>query len=166
MSESQAAPAKPSLLQLIRIGWRPYRRLYSYVKPYRWRFIVGIASGGLFGMIASLMPLVLAKVTGVIFQGGGQVNPQQLAADPALLNAGPKLDSSVVWMCLALPGIMIVRSAFSYCNAYYMAWVSNRALTDIRDELFSKMLYHSMDFYNRMHSGFLMSRITNDTRGM
>jgi ABC-type multidrug transport system fused ATPase/permease subunit len=117
-------------------------------------------------MIASLMPLVLAKVTGVIFQGGGQVNPQQLAADPSLLNAGPKLDSSVVWMCLALPGIMIVRSAFSYCNAYYMAWVSNRALTDIRDELFSKMLHHSMDFYNRMHSGFLMSRITNDTRGM
>ncbi|MEY2528387.1 MAG: hypothetical protein QOJ05_477, partial [Verrucomicrobiota bacterium] len=47
MSESQAAPAKPSLLQLIRIGWLPYRRLYSYVKPYRWRFVVGIVSGGL-----------------------------------------------------------------------------------------------------------------------
>ena len=166
MSESQAAPPKPSLLQLIRIGWRPYRRLYAYVKPYKWRFVVGIASGGLFGVIASLMPLVLAKVTSVIFQGGAPVNPQQLATDPSLLNTGPKLNSSVVWMCLALPGIMIVRSAFSYCNAYYMAWVSNRALTDIRDELFSKMLHHSMDFYNRMHSGFLMSRITNDTRGM
>jgi subfamily B ATP-binding cassette protein MsbA len=166
MSEPQASPPKPSLLQLIRIGWGPYRRLYGYVKPYRWRFIVGLISGGLFGMIASLMPLVLAKVTGVIFHGGAQVNPQQLAADPSLLNAGPKLDRSIIWMCLALPGIMIIRSAFSYCNAYYMQWVSNRALTDIRDELFSKMLHHSMDFYNRMHSGFLMSRITNDTRGM
>ena len=165
MSESQAAPPKPSLLQMIRIGWRPYRRLYGYVKPYRWRFIVGIASGGLFGVIASLMPLVLAKVTSVIFQGA-PASPQQLAADPSLLNAGPKLDSSIIWMCLALPGIMMVRSLFSYCNAYYMQWVSNRALTDIRDELFAKMLHHSMDFYNRMHSGFLMSRITNDTRGM
>ncbi len=47
-----------------------------------------------------------------------------------------------------------------------MNWVSNRVLTDIRDQLFSKMLRHSMDFFNRMHSGFLMSRITNDTRGM
>ncbi len=47
-----------------------------------------------------------------------------------------------------------------------MQWVSNRVLTDIRDELFTKMLHHSMDFFNRMHSGFLMSRITNDTRGM
>ena len=28
------------------------------------------------------------------------------------------------------------------------------------------MLSHSMDFFNRMQSGFLMSRITNDTRMM
>src|SRR5204863_8546529 len=111
-------------------------------------FIVGLASGGLFGMIASLMPLLLAKVTGVIFQAGAPVSAQQLAADPSLLNSGPKLDSSIIWMCLALPGMMMVRSLFSYCNAYYMQWVSNRVLTDIRDELFAKMLHHSRDFYN------------------
>jgi ATP-binding cassette, subfamily B, bacterial MsbA len=166
MSESQAAPVKPSLLQMIRVGWRPYRRLYKYVKPYRWRFIVGIASGGLFGMIGSLMPLVLARVTSVVFHGGAPASPQQLAASTEALNTGPKMDSSIIWMCLAIPGVMIVRSLFSYCNAYYMQWVSNRALTDIRDELFTKMLHHSMDFFNRTHSGFLMSRITNDTRGM
>ena len=28
------------------------------------------------------------------------------------------------------------------------------------------MVHHSMDFFNKMHSGFLMSRITNDTRMM
>ena len=103
---------------------------------------------------------------GVIFQGGAPVNPQQLAADPSLLNAGPKINSSIIWICLALPAVMIVRSLFSYGNAYYMHWVSNRVLTDIRDELFTKMLHHSMDFFNKMRSGFLMSRITNDTRGM
>ena len=47
-----------------------------------------------------------------------------------------------------------------------MAWVSNKVLTDIRTQLFQKMIRHSMDFFNRMHSGFLMSRITNDTRMM
>jgi subfamily B ATP-binding cassette protein MsbA len=76
------------------------------------------------------------------------------------------MDMSIIWLCLAIPAVMIVRSLFSYGNAYYMNWVSNRALTDIRDELFTKMLHHSMDFFNRMHSGFLMSRITNDTRAM
>ena len=47
-----------------------------------------------------------------------------------------------------------------------MNWVSNKVLMDIRNQLFGKMLSHSMDFFNRMRSGFLMSRITNDTRRM
>ncbi|HEX8281397.1 MAG TPA: ABC transporter ATP-binding protein, partial [Chthoniobacterales bacterium] len=46
------------------------------------------------------------------------------------------------------------------------AWVSNKVLTDIRTQLFQKILSHSMDFFNRARSGFLMSRITNDTRMM
>ena len=44
-----------------------------------------------------------------------------------------------------------------------MNWVSNKVLTDIRAQLFSKMIRQSMDFFNKMQSGFLMSRITNDT---
>ena len=47
-----------------------------------------------------------------------------------------------------------------------MQWVSNKVVTDIRAQLFSKMVRHSMDFFNKMRSGFLMSRITNDTRVM
>ena len=57
MSEPQASPPKPSLWQMIRIGWRPYRRLYGYVKPYRWRFILGIACGA--GLVA---PVLVATV--------------------------------------------------------------------------------------------------------
>ena len=166
MSESQAAPTKPSFWQTVRIGWRPYRRLYSYVMPYKWRFIMGLACGGAFGLVGSISPLVLAKVTSVVFQGGAPTSAQQLAANAAALNSGPKMDGSIIWLCLAIPAVMTIRSIFSYGNAYYMNWVSNRAITDIRDELFTKMLHHSMDFFNRMHSGFLMSRITNDTRGM
>ena len=61
---------------------------------------------------------------------------------------------------------MIARSVCGYCNSSYTTSVSAKVLTDIRNQLFTKMLHHSMDFFNRMHSGFLMSRITNDTRGM
>ena len=53
-----------------------------------------------------------------------------------------------------------------YGNAYYMNWVSNRVVTDIRNQLFAKIVGQSMDFFNRMRAGILMSRITNDTRAM
>jgi subfamily B ATP-binding cassette protein MsbA len=150
----------------VRVGWRPYRRLYAYVKPYHFRFVLGIILGVAFGLISSALPLVLAQVTSIVFHGGGPTDPKQFVANPEMLNAGGKVTTSILWWCLAIPAIMTVRSLFAYGNIFYMNWVSNRVLTDIRDELFTKMLYHSMDFFNRMHSGFLMSRITNDTRGM
>src|SRR5678816_20799 len=47
-----------------------------------------------------------------------------------------------------------------------MQWVSSKVVSDIRVQLFSKMVRHSMDFFNKARSGMLMSRITNDTRVM
>src|SRR5207247_6510587 len=82
-----------------------------------------------------------------------------------VLNAGPKINS-IVLICLAIPAIMTVRSLCSFGNSYYMQWVSNKVVTDIRTQLFSKMVRNSMDFFNKMRSGFLMSRITNDTSAM
>ena len=35
-----------------------------------------------------------------------------------------------------------------------MNWVSNRVVMDIRNELFGKLLNHSMDFYNKIRTGF------------
>ncbi|MEY2577014.1 MAG: ATP-binding cassette, subfamily bacterial MsbA [Verrucomicrobiota bacterium] len=165
MSEPQAAPKKPSFWQTLRTGWGPYKRLYAYVKPYRWRFVAGLAFGFAFGVANGCIPLVIGKVTGAVFQGGGPATPQQLAQDTSLLNSGPKINSILI-TCLLIPLIMGVRSLCAYGNAVLMQWVSNRVVTDVRIQLFNKMLRHSMDFFNKMPSGFLMSRITNDTRGM
>ena len=165
MSEPQAAPRKPSFWQTLRKTAGPYKRLFSYVKPYRFRFFLGIAFGFGFGAISGFMPLVLAKVMGAVFHGGGAATPQQFAENPSLLNAGPKINT-IILTCLWIPVVMAARSVCAYGSAYYMQWVSNRVGTDVRDELFSKMVRHSMDFFNKMRSGFLMSRITNDTRGM
>src|SRR5438046_629569 len=88
-----------------------------------------------------------------------------LLSNAEVLNGGPKIQS-IVLICVAIPAIMTVRSHCSFGNSYYMQWVSNKVVTDIRTQLFSKMVRHSMDFFNKMRSGFLMSRITNDTRAM
>jgi subfamily B ATP-binding cassette protein MsbA len=165
MSEPQAAPVKPSFWQTVRTGWGPYKRLYSYVKPYRWRFMLGLGLGFAFGIISNgMMPLVIAKVTGTVFQGGTPT-AQQFVSDSGMLNRGPKINA-ILLTCLLIPLVMGARSLCAYGNAICMQWVSNRVVTDVRNELFTKMVGHSMDFFNKMRSGFLMSRITNDTRGM
>jgi subfamily B ATP-binding cassette protein MsbA len=127
---------------------------------------MGLGFGIGFGIVNNgLMPLVIAKVTGEVFHGGAAPSPQDFVQNSSVLNTGPKINS-IAMVCLLIPAVMAARSICAYGNAYFMNWVSNRVLTDIRDQLFTKMVRHSMDFFNKMQSGFLMSRITNDTRGM
>jgi ATP-binding cassette, subfamily B, bacterial MsbA len=165
MSKEKAGKKKKlSFHQTINQAWNPYRRLYAYVRPYKWRFIFGLILGFAFGIISSLFPIVIAKVTSFVFHGAAP-NPKALMHEASVLNNGPKINSILLY-CLAIPVVMTVRSLCSYGNAYLMNWVSNKVVTDIRAELFQKIVRNSMDFFNKMRSGILMSRVTNDTRGM
>ena len=44
-----------------------YRRLASYLKPYKWRFGLGILFGALYGVVNGAMVLVINYVTNVVF---------------------------------------------------------------------------------------------------
>ncbi len=165
MSDTPAANPKPSFWMTIRVAWRPYRRVFRYAKPYKFRFALALGFGFLFGAINACLPLVMLHVTDFVFKGKAAMAPQALMSNTAALNSGPRINS-ILLLCLGIPAVMTARSFCSYMSAYYTAWVSSKVLTDIRNELFSKILSNSMDFFNKMHSGMLMSRITNDTRLM
>jgi subfamily B ATP-binding cassette protein MsbA len=164
MSKEKGGKRKLTFWEALRGSRGLYRRLFSYVKPYRWRFVVGLIFGLLFGVVNATLPMVVAQVSTVIF-GGAMLNPRSLLRHREMLTTGPQINS-IALMCLLIPAVMMARSLLSYGNAYYMNWVSNRVVMDIRNELFAKMVRHSMDFFNRIRAGFLMSRIANDTRSM
>jgi subfamily B ATP-binding cassette protein MsbA len=164
MSGAKAAKKKQSFWQTLRAASGSYRRLYGYVKPYKARFITGLALGLAYGGVNSLFPIAIARVTSTIFHGTAP-NPMAVGSNLHVLDTGPKINS-IVLICLAIPAIMMVRSLCSYGSTYCMQWVSNRVVSDIRSQLFSKMLRNSMDFFNKARSGFLMSLITNNTRVM
>jgi len=164
MSGAKAAKKKQSFWETLRAASGSYRRLYGYVKPYKARFITGLALGLAYGGVNSLFPLAIARVTSTIFHGTAP-NPMAVRSNLHVLDTGPKINS-IVLICLAIPAIMMVCSLCSYGSTYCMQWVSNRVVSDIRSQLFSKMLHNSMDFFNKARSGFLMSVITNNTRVM
>jgi len=161
---SKAEGKKLSFRETIRSAWGPYRRLYSYAGPYKWRFALGLAFGVAYALVTSIFPITVYRVSSFVFPSGAP-SPRTALLHQELLNVGPKIDS-IVWICLAIPVIMTIRSLCTYGGAYYMAWVSNRVVNDIRNQLFTKVMGHSMDFFNRMQAGYLMSRIQNDARNM
>src|SRR5947208_6207795 len=64
---SRKDAAKMSAIQLLRAGFEPYRRLLSYLRPYRGRFALGMIFGALFGMANGGLVLLIRWVVPIIF---------------------------------------------------------------------------------------------------
>src|SRR5215472_3631867 len=118
MSGAKPARKKQSLWQTLRAASASYRRLYGYVKPYKGRFILGLALGLAYGGVNSLFPLAIARVTSTVFQGAAP-NPGAIRSNLHVLvvDTGPRINS-IVLICLAIPAIMTVRSLCSYGSTY------------------------------------------------
>jgi subfamily B ATP-binding cassette protein MsbA len=140
-------------------SWQPYLELLSYIKPYKGRFALGVSMGALFALVNGSIPLLVKYVGEQIFPGGAD---QQKIAEAAASGTGPGIQA-VLWACLLVPVIMILRGFFSYLNAYEMSWVSLRVLNDIRSKLFASIINQSQSFFDKAQTGRLMSRILSDT---
>ncbi len=60
----------------------------------------------------------------------------------------------------------VVLWAASYAQAYLVGWVGQRALQDLRLQLFEHLQRLSIDFYSRNRTGVIISRMTNDVEAL
>ncbi|OQW30818.1 MAG: ABC transporter permease [Nitrospira sp. SG-bin1] len=123
-------------------GLERFRRLMSYVKPYRMRFLAAFVCSGLVALLSGAYAWLARPVLDEIFI---QKNEQMLLVLP-----------------LALFGIATLKAVFSYGVGYLMAYVGNRVVADIRQELFQRLMRLSVGFHDTNTSGRLVSRIVND----
>src|SRR5579862_421773 len=159
--EKSAQPKKKvSFKEGVRELWGPYSQLLPFLKPYLRRFILGLICGALAGIVSGLLGLVIKHVSDSVF--GGHASKQEMLKMAASGRGGGI--ETVAWTCALIPGIMILRSLFTYLATYCMSWVSLRLLVDIRHKLFAHLVAQSLDFFNKNRAGQLMQRVANDTR--
>jgi len=67
---------------------------------------------------------------------------------------------------LALFAVSVLKSVFSYGQNYLMNYVGNQVITDIRQELFGKLIRLPVKYHDANTSGRLVSRVINDVTVM
>jgi len=133
-------------LQQTRGRGRKLRGLIQLLSPYRWRVLAMFISL-ILATAAALAPAPLAKVA--IDQG---INKHDVQA----------LDLVVVaFLCSA-----VVYAVASYAQTYLVGWVGQRALQDLRAQLFAHLQSLSIGFYSRNRAGVIISRLTNDVEAL
>jgi len=125
---------------------RKLRGLIQLLAPYKWRvlamFVALVAATG-----AALAPAPLAK----------------LAIDTGIERHDTGALDLIVAAFLASA---LVYAAASYAQTYLVGWVGQRALQDLRIQLFTHLQRLSIGFYSRNRAGVIISRITNDVEAL
>jgi subfamily B ATP-binding cassette protein MsbA len=119
-----------------------YKRLLTFLKPYRIRLI--------------LAAVFMLLTSGMIAAQTYLVKP---AFDKVLLNKDLKL------LFLLPPAIIIVsilKGVASYGRDYFMGYVGQKVVNDIRDRLYSHATSLSFSYFTKTPTGVIISRIIND----
>ncbi len=125
---------------------RKLRWLFSLLRPYRGRVAV------------TLVALVAATAAGLA--------PPYLAGR-AIDNGIATGDVSALDLIVAAFLISaVVYWAATYTQTYLVGWVGQRALQDLREQIYTHLQGMSIGFFTRNRPGVLISRLTNDVEAL
>jgi ABC-type multidrug transport system fused ATPase/permease subunit len=134
----------------------------------RWRSTSG-RGRKLRGLIALLQPyrgkVALMFVSLILATGAALAPPPlaKLAIDEGIV---PGDLSALSWIVVAFLGTALVYWGATYAQTYLVGWIGQRALQDLRIQLFGHLQTMSVGFYSRRRAGVLISRMSNDVEAL
>ena len=116
-------------------------KIFQFVIPYKWTFIVGMAFLLLSNLTTLSFPLLIGEMTKVI-EG--------------------KSEYKINEVTLFFFAVLIVQAILSFFRIYTFAQVSEKAMRDVRQTLYAKIITLPIFHFEKRRVGELMSRITSD----
>ena len=125
---------------------RKLRGLIELLRPYRGRVALMLLAL-IAATAATLAPAPLAK----------------LAIDEGIAKGDL---AALDWIVLAFVVSALVGWGATYAQTYLVGWVGQRALQDLRLQLFRHLQSLSIAYYSRNRAGVIISRLTNDVQAL
>ena len=119
-----------------------YLRLLRCVAPYWRTFALAILGMIIVALTEPALPALMKPLLDGTF----------INRDPSIMR----------WMPWLIIGIALVRGLGTYMGSYAIAWVGNRVVSDLREQMFRRLLQLPSHYYGDQPAGTIISRITFD----
>jgi ABC-type multidrug transport system fused ATPase/permease subunit len=116
-------------------------KLYHYILPYRFEFIIGI----ILLMLSSLPSLAFPYLVGKLFDAGDK-----------------GLYDQITFYVLILAGLLIFQALFSYFRVVLFVNVTEKSLAALRQATYNHLIKLPVKFFEKRRVGELNSRISSD----
>jgi ABC-type multidrug transport system fused ATPase/permease subunit len=119
-----------------------FKRLLQYLRPYRYRVALIVSLMFLVTLSAIPMPLLQKKVL-----------------DEAIPNKDIR---ALVYVFVGIVALYVVRGIISYTLNYFIGWLGQRVMFDLRFQSYRHLQRLSLAYYDGRQPGKIMSRLTSD----
>lgn len=123
------------------------KRILVYVKPYRRR------------LAAAVVSMILHSLMTLLFIKGFQDLIDTMINN--ISNSGEGF-VKLSWVAVGIVVVYFFKGVAYYGQKYLTSYVAQRAIMDIRNDLYCHLQNLSLGFYDEMKTGQIMSRVTND----
>jgi len=132
--------------------------LFTYLKPFRVKFITSLVFIALSAFVTMLFPFLLGKMIDAAAPGAHVSMPSAGAMTSSLKDINLSLNTILILIILQL----LVQTFFSFMRIYLLTEVGEKALANMRRDLFSKILSQPIAFFNEHRVGDLSNRLSSD----
>ena len=119
-------------------------KIFEFLRPYRWHFIVGLILLFLSSTVFMIFPYSVGLMLDV---AQGKENPMGL-------------NLSKIGVGLLI--VLVFQGVVSYSRVLLFAQISERGTADIRNALYQRIISLPIVFFEKSRVGDLVSRLTND----
>lgn len=125
--------------------WRVFKRLMSYLKPYKFLTAVALALLLLTTVVRSVIPLIASYFI-----------------DHFLTD----MNQTAMLILVGYYLMYVLQTIIQYLGNFYFAHVSYSVVRDIRRDAFANMEKLGMAYFDQTPAGSIVSRLTNDTEAV
>lgn len=126
-----------------------YKRLFSYMKPYRGRLILAVILIMLANIAYALAPLFMGNATNFLSEILQNGRTAQAGAD-------------FIMFLILMGGAYGINSLLSYIGTCLIVGVTENTIYDLRKQVDYKLSKLPLNYYDTNSYGDILSRITND----
>ncbi len=144
------------------------KRLLSYAAPYRFSLAAGVLLLLVVGLAEAVIGLMIDPIVSRVLTPGAPDSNVKLFSfrnGPSLyLNHFFPHSIHNVWavVSISLLVVFVVKSLAEFGGSTLVQFVGLRALTDLRNEVYEKIIRQPIEFFQRQPTGRVMSAVIND----
>jgi len=136
-----AGPEPKDKVKVDKQGLKKALKIFQFVVPYKWTFVTGMLFLLLSNLTTMSFPLLIGQMTKVI-EGKSTYHINEVT--------------------LFFFAVLIIQAILSFIRIYTFAQVSEKAMRDVRQSLYAKIITMPIFHFEKRRVGELMSRITSD----